>query len=545
MVSSTMRVRYRVPERIVAYERADNVNTLLKDKPRQIALQESEMCVFRGGYLILDFGRETAGGLRILTGMAKDTYAGVRVRIRFGESLGETCAALVPDGTATNCHSPRDFVCYLPSYSDLSPGQTGFRFVRIDFLDPDPIAIKNIYAREERLAAEPSGRFVCDDRTVNDIYRTAAETVTLNVQNGFIWDGIKRDRLVWAGDLNPEIKALLALYGDMENIRRSLDFCRDTAPLPQWMCNMPPYSLWWMCMQREVYFATGDTGYLSENTAYFRGLLRRLDECIEPDGTLRFVPGQTREAMTFLDWSTADTPDAYAGTVSLLKLALRAAAELTSVLGTDDSASRLYRRLCAAPVPPAVRKPAAAMQFLAGETDAGNARARLTAGGAREFSTFMAYPLLKALADAGGEEDALRLMKDYFGGMLSRGATTFWEDFDVDWLENSGRIDEFTPEGKKDIHGDFGRHCYVGFRHSLCHGWAGGAVPFLTETVLGVRFAEPGGRTVSVRPRLCGLRWAEGTVPAPAGPIRVRAEQTAAGVKTEISAPPGTKILSD
>lgn len=545
MVSAKMRVRFRVPERIVAQAGADNVNTLLKEKTKQIALTESEMCVIRGGYLILDFGRETVGGLRILTGMAKDTYEGVRVRIRFGESLGEACAALVPEGTATNCHSPRDFICYLPSYSDLSLGQTGFRFVRVDFLDPDPVAVKNIYAREERLAAKPSGRFVCDDEGVNAVYRTAAETVTLSAQNGFIWDGVKRDRLVWAGDLYPEIKALLALYGDMENIRRSLDFCRDAAPLPQWMCNMPPYSLWWILMQREVYFATGDTAYLNGNAAYLAGLLRRLDECIEPDGTLRFAPGKPREAMAFLDWSTADTPDAYAGTVSLAKLALHAAAELAPVLGADDSASRLYRRLCAAPVPPAVKKPAAAMQFLAGEADAGTTRAKLTAGGAREFSTFMAYPLLTALSAAGGEADALRLMKDYFGGMLSRGATTFWEDFDVDWLDGSGRIDEFTPAGKKDLHGDFGRHCYVGFRHSLCHGWAGGAVPFLTETVLGVRFAEPGGRTVSVRPRLCGLRWAEGTVPAPAGPIRVRAERTAAGVKTEISAPHGTKILSD
>ncbi|MFQ9800204.1 MAG: hypothetical protein ACLR23_16090 [Clostridia bacterium] len=32
--------------------------------------------------------------------------------------------------------------------------------------------------------------------------------------------------------------------------------------------------------------------------------------------------------------------------------------------------------------------------------------------------------------------------------MLSLGATTFWEDFDLRWLENAARIDELTPEEK-------------------------------------------------------------------------------------------------
>ena len=35
------------------------------------------------------------------------------------------------------------------------------------------------------------------------------------------------------------------------------------------------------------------------------------------------------------------------------------------------------------------------------------------------------------------------------------------------------------------MHGDNGAHCYSGFRHSLCHGWSAGPVPFLAEAVLG------------------------------------------------------------
>jgi hypothetical protein len=64
--------------------------------------------------------------------------------------------------------------------------------------------------------------------------------------------------------------------------------------------------------------------------------------------------------------------------------------------------------------------------------------------------------------------------------MLDRGATTFWEDFHIEWLEGTGRIDELD-ETKKDIHGDCGAHCYVGFRHSLCHGWSAGVAKFIKE----------------------------------------------------------------
>ena len=99
----------------------------------------------------------------------------------------------------------------------------------------------------------------------------------------------------------------------------------------------------------------------------------------------------------------------------------------------------------------------------------------------------MSYYILKVVA----KKDinvALNMMRTYFGGMISRGATTFWEDFNIEWLEGSGRIDEFPQEGQKDIHGDCGDYCYKGFRHSFCHAWSTGPIPFLTEEVLGIKF---------------------------------------------------------
>jgi hypothetical protein len=75
-------------------------------------------------------------------------------------------------------------------------------------------------------------------------------------------------------------------------------------------------------------------------------------------------------------------------------------------------------------------------------------------------------------------------MKKYYRGMLSVGATTFWEDFHLEWLDGAGRIDEPTPDGFKDIHGDYGDYCYKGFRHSLCHAWSTGILAFMQKNNL-------------------------------------------------------------
>ena len=135
-------------------------------------------------------------------------------------------------------------------------------------------------------------------------------------------------------------------------------------------------------------------------------------------------------------------------------------------------------------------------------------------------------------------------MKDYYGAMLDLGATTFWEDFNLDWTKNAAGIDEIVPEGKDDIHGDFGAYCYVKFRHSLCHGWSSGPVAYLTEEVLGVKFVAPGGKMITVDPHLSDLTFAEGEVPTPFGVIHVRHEVGEDGkIKTDLTLPEGVTLV--
>jgi hypothetical protein len=159
-------------------------------------------------------------------------------------------------------------------------------------------------------------------------------------------------------------------------------------------------------------------------------------------------------------------------------------------------------------------------------------------------STFYGYYVLQARAMAGDYKGAMDVIREYWGGMLDLGATTFWEDFDLSWARNAGRIDELTPEGKIDVHVDYGDYCYVGLRHSYCHGWASGPTAWMSQHVLGINIVEPGCKAVRIDPHLGDLEWVEGSYPTPLGVIKVRHEKKADGsIDSEVDIPKGIKLL--
>ena len=56
-------------------------------------------------------------------------------------------------------------------------------------------------------------------------YGNRSYTVHLNMQE-YLWDGIKRDRLVWVGDMHPEVMTIHTVFGENEVVRKSLDFAK-------------------------------------------------------------------------------------------------------------------------------------------------------------------------------------------------------------------------------------------------------------------------------------------------------------------------------
>ncbi|HJB29634.1 MAG TPA: alpha-L-rhamnosidase, partial [Candidatus Blautia faecavium] len=169
----------------------------------------------------------------------------------------------------------------------------------------------------------------------------------------------------------------------------------------------------------------------------------------------------------------------------------------------------------------------------------------LKIGGAKKMSSYMGYYILAARAKAGDISGALESMKDYWGGMISLGATTFWEDFDVEWMNGAAPIDRLPREGETDIHGTKGSYCYKGFRHSLCHGWASGPVSWLSRYILGVEILKPGCKKLKIRPELGTLEWAEGVFPTPLGDVAVKVWKKDDGETAwEVNAPKEIEIIN-
>ena len=94
---------------------------------------------------------------------------------------------------------------------------------------------------------------------------------------------------------------------------------------------------------------------------------------------------------------------------------------------------------------------------------------------------YMRFYELEALCALGQQKQVMDDMRSYWGGMLAQGATTFWENYEPSWSENSIRIDELPNDSKKDFHGDYGMLCYKGYRMSLCHGWSSGIIKLIYD----------------------------------------------------------------
>jgi len=534
----------------------ENVSYLLSPGRGQSVLGRGPCCSMKKTageetYVLLDFGRETHGGIQIVTGQYPSGKP-VKVRIRFGESVGEACCDIDGENGATNDHATRDFEATLPWLGVYEYGNTGFRFVRIDLVDAGTeLLLKEVSAISQMRELEYVGSFHSQDQRLDSIWQTAAYTVHLNMQD-YIWDGIKRDRLVWIGDLLPEVMTVCNVFGEQEVIPKSLDLVRDETPLPGWMHGMGTYSIWWILIHDEWYKYNGNLEYLKRQKAYMSELLRHL---------MTFVDAKGRERLDsrFLDWpSMADSKAMDAGIHAIMMMAMSNGAKLLRIMGDSVLASEcdaVYGRLKSAaplvvsefyseqvPFTSPGRKQAVALMRMADMIIGPEVSRRLLEGGGRGFSTFYGCYMLEALALEGKYAEALDIIKEYWGGMLDLGATSFWEDFDLSWMENAGRIDEIVPEGKVDVHRSYGGYCYKGYRHSLCHGWASGPASWLIRHIAGLQPVEPGCKTVMVDPHLAGLGEIEASMPTPYGPVRVKAVQDGTKVIAYVSAPNAVHI---
>jgi alpha-L-rhamnosidase len=476
--------------------------------------------------LLLDFGREVSG--RVLIESACDCIA--TLSIAYGESEIEAMSTGFTSGRQGGNYLGTNIV-EVPAHGIARGPKSGFRYVRITFLRGAPLtAFKSIRAEGIYYPVNYAGHFESSDPLLNRIWETGAYTAHLCMQDG-IWDAVKRDRGYWAGNLDVVGRVISTAFGDTALIEDTLRGLvpAGTGPAPA-VNGIPGYSALWVTGLYNFYLRTGDKAFLVSQRDDLLRILAGMDTTLDSTGLVT----NTGHQWLFVDWApglSSDTPEARIGTELEYIRAYNAAARLFTYLGDTANNAKYEAR---------ARKSIAAAQAAFHDPDTGtygrtwqvNSLAALAIADPKDTAIwknvlsrvkqdsptdqiispyFNAY-LLDAMASLGHRREALDWMRQYWGGMLAEGATSFWESYDLRWPKVNPHL-SLQADGTS------------GYFVSLAHGWSAGPTAWLAENILGITPLEPGYRVVDIHPDLIDLAWAYGSVPTPHGLIKINVDK--------------------
>ncbi|HEV2425730.1 MAG TPA: alpha-L-rhamnosidase C-terminal domain-containing protein [Terriglobia bacterium] len=480
-------------------------------------------------FVVLDLGRESDGRLELTS----DSAEPMKLELQFGESRQEAI---------NEPYLGVDSVM-VPPHATVRGPKSAFRYAVVRFVaGTPPLRFKSIRLDTIYYPVKYQGSFESSDPLLNRIWAVGAYTSHLSMQDD-IWDAPKRDRGRWMGDLDVSGRVIDTVFADHFLMQDTLNHLIAEAgkPVHGDVNGIPGYSAFWVMGQADYYRHIGDRSYLESIRQPLAGLL----DYMETELDNRPVFANTHKSWPFVDWSpdlNGDTPEARRATT--LEFA-EAFTEGAWLLGeTGDSAGEAKYAAEAASL-----KQAAQQYLLDASSDTFGTRWETNAmaifsGVANDAETrdiwdkvlsrprhFMITPyynfyVITAMAESGHRKEALDWIREYWGGMIHEGATSFWEAYDPDW-----------PKGNfhESLQADNGQGYFV----SLCHGWSSGPTAWLTEQVVGITPEAAGFSKVSIRPDLAGLEWARGTEPTPHGPIRVDLRSASAGLETTLDLPDG------
>src|SRR6185312_12468384 len=464
--------------------------------------------------LLLDFGREVTGRLEV----DSDADAPIKMTVQYGESemeatkdpyLGVNLLTVAPGQTG---HGPK----------------TAFRFVKLGFVSgPADMRFKSIHVDHIFYPVTYKGSFESSDAQLNRIWETGAYTAHLCMQDG-LWDASKRDRGRWSGDNDISARVIDAVFADKYLVEDTEDRLIGEAPVTQHVNGIPGYSSYWFTTVAEYYRHTGSKEFLAKEHDRAVQLLEHIDK--EFDERDLYV--NKTKVWLYVDWSpdlNGDTPESRRASEFEFYRGYREGAWLLREMGDTANADKYEKRAAAIKVAadkylldPATgtygpRWQTNAMAVLSGvatpdQYDAiwtnvlshvGN-----TKNSALIISPYYNYYVISAMAKMGHQKEALAWIRQYWGGMIDEGATSFWEAYDPSWY-------------KEDFHSSLQSDNRSGYFVSLAHGWSSGPTAWLMEEVLGIHATGAGFSTVDVRPDLMGLAWARGAEPTPNGLLKV------------------------
>jgi hypothetical protein len=465
---------------------------------------------------LIDFGKETFGYVKFHQLKGKG-----QLNIYYGESPEEAlstayCETL--DRIDINHPSTNDFIV---------EDSKAFRYIYIE-IEGD-MSYSSVSMLYEYLPLDYKGRFRCDDALINRIWDISAYTMHLTSREFFI-DGIKRDRWIWSGDAYQSYLMNYYLFFDSPSVTRTMLNLRGKDPVTSHINTIMDYTFYWFIAIHDYLQYTGDRDFVKQLYPRMQSLM---DFCLSRRNSNGMMEGLAGD-WVFIDW--ADFKMRKSGEISFEQLlfcrSLETMASCADIIGdaenvtryaslASDLKSKLFASFWSAnknafvhnrengimsdQITPFTNMFAVLFDYLDAEkTKAVKDHVLLNPEALKITTPYMRFYELEALCILGEQNYVLNEIRDYWGGMLNLGATSFWEKYNPDETGTEHLAMYGRPFGK-----------------SLCHAWGASPIYLLGKYYLGVKPEKEGYKEFSIRPVLGDMKWMEGSVPTPKGDIKV------------------------
>lgn len=513
-----------VVKRPVGYSR---LFTKISDNPAIIPYATKEVVPInmtqQNGGLLIDFGKELNAKLKV-NGLKQP------ITICYGESKAEALDTKM-------CYYQQSGIT-----DETSIPKRAFRYLFIPNYAEPSIAIK---AESIYLPLKNQSSFSSDDQLLNKIWDVSIHTFKL-CSDLFYIDGIKRDRWIWGGDAYQDNFINQYSFFDEDIDKRTIIALRGHDEVTQHINTIVDYSLLWIISIYNHYQMTADKEFLKVIMPRMESMMQFL---LKQTNKLGFITGRPNDWI-FVDWSPMDKDGTVAAEQMFLLQALKSIIVTKKILNQSvDDYQKRYDRLkantlkyfwsdekgafidCYESGKQNVTRHANILAILFDLVDAQKQQLILHNVLLNDQITALTTPYFKffeqdALCRLGQLQTVLDTIKSYWGSMISKGATTIWEEYDP-------KID--GPE-QYAMYGDkFGK--------SLCHAWGASPIYLLGRYFMGLRPTTAGYRTFTVQPHLKNFQQLKCTLPVKNGHVSFKLDHGQLTVVTDRAG--GTLVVNN
>ncbi len=418
--------------------------------------------------------------------------------------------------------------CYYSWEPDPQTGRCprcAVRFVYIPDCQKGDIGLKAIH---QYVDIPVRARFSSNDEMMNKIWSVAEHTFQL-CSGIFFIDGIKRDKWIWGGDAYQSFFVNQYLMADADINRRTLLALRGNDPMTTHINTILDYTLYWILSIKIHYEAYGDLEFVKQVYPKMRTLMEFCEGQLDEHG---FIVGRKKDWI-FIDWADIDKEGALCAEQMLFAECYRTMSLVSRYIGKEMSKCSMGQEVFAASdceltdyIMQGIEyeakyemlkkninsfywnsnKGAYVDSFASGRnhvTRHANIFAILFDIADKQqkeqivqnvlcndeipqiTTPYFKFYEMDALCKMGRLEEVLTRIREYWGGMIKRGAVTFWEEYDPDVPE----------EEQYDMYGDrFGK--------SLCHAWSASPIYLLARYFIGLEITDAVNNKYEIHPHL-------------------------------------------